>query len=114
MDPRCKLVWYKATGWPKDWIDYSRKSITDLYKAQYKQKSATATQDENLETPPGNSTKKHFFGDLFSAKMKNYQKTSTDDELKTYLTESVVDPDLLIKEKTGIDGVLGWWKVCNR
>ena len=45
--------------------------------------------------------------------MKNYQKTSGDDELKTYLTEAVVDPELLIKEKTGIDGVLGWWKVSK-
>lgn len=44
--------------------------------------------------------------------MKSYQKTSTDDELKAYLTEGVVDPELMIKEKTGIDGVLGWWKVC--
>lgn len=45
--------------------------------------------------------------------MKNYQKASADDELKAYLTEAVVDPELLIKEKTGIDGVLGWWKVSK-
>lgn len=45
--------------------------------------------------------------------MKNYQKVSTDDELKTYLNECIVDPESLIKEKTGVDGVLGWWKVCN-
>lgn len=76
LDPRCKLVWYKATGWPKEWIDHSRKAITELYKTHYK------------------------------------PKTATEDECKTYLSESVVDPDLLDKEKTGIDGVLGWWKVC--
>lgn len=45
--------------------------------------------------------------------MKNYQKVCTDDELKACLNESVVDPDLLIKEKSGVDGVLGWWKVCD-
>lgn len=45
--------------------------------------------------------------------MKNYQKTSTDDEVKTYLAEAVVDPELLIKEKTGINAVLGWWKVSD-
>lgn len=43
--------------------------------------------------------------------MRSYHKSSTDDELKKYLAESAVDSDLLIKEKTGIDGALGWWKV---
>lgn len=43
--------------------------------------------------------------------MKKFQKASSDDELKSYLTDHVVDPDLLVKEKSGIDGVLGWWKV---
>ncbi|KAJ6646577.1 hypothetical protein Bhyg_01790 [Pseudolycoriella hygida] len=43
--------------------------------------------------------------------MKQYQKSSADDELKAYLSENVADPDLLVKEKSGIDGVLGWWKI---
>lgn len=97
LDPRCKLVWYKGTGWPKEWIDYSRKSITELYKSQYKPENAT--QKENVVPSTSNETRHHLFQDLFSKQMKNYQKVSTDDELKTYLNESVVDPELLIKEK---------------
>ncbi|KAJ6639605.1 putative AC transposase [Pseudolycoriella hygida] len=107
LDPRCKLVWYKATGWPKDWIDYSRKAITELYKSKYKPK--TANEDETTKTASTIEPKKHLFKDLFMHQMKNYQKSATDDELKTYLSESA-DPELLVKEKTGIDGVLGWWK----
>lgn len=108
MDPRCKLVWYKATGWPKEWIEFSRKCVTELYKSQYQQKTEAGhvqpTMTENVK-------EKHSFKDLFSKQMKKFQKSSADDELKAYLAESVVDPDLLVKEKTGIDGVLGWWKV---
>lgn len=44
------------------------------------------------------------FNDLFANQMKNYQKTGSDDELKAYLTESVVVPELVVKEKTGING----------
>lgn len=111
MDPRCKLVWYKATGWPKDWIDFSRKCVTELYKKEYKPKSS---QDDPIEPPDSqNERKKHLFEDLFNKQMKRFQKTPSDDELKAYLTENVVDPDLLVKDKTGIDGVLGWWKVCR-
>lgn len=112
LDPRCKLVWYKATGWPKEWIDFCRKSVTDLYKSQYKQKSP---QDDAVEpTESQNDHRdKHSFKDLFHKQMKQFQKTSTDDELKAYLADNVVDPDLLVKEKTGINGVLGWWKVCT-
>lgn len=111
MDPRCKLVWYKATGWPKEWIDFSRKCVTELYKSQYKPKSPQ--DDPVAPTNSQNGQEKYLFGDLFNKQMKKFQKTSTDDELKAYLTESVVDPDLLVKEKTGIDGVLGWWRVCT-
>lgn len=108
MDPRCKLVWYKATGWPKDWIDFSRKCVTDLFKTQYKINSQVDQVEPNLQE----SQQQHLFKDIFTKQMKKFQKGSTDDELKSYLTENVVDPDLLVKEKTGIDGVLGWWKVC--
>lgn len=109
LDPRCKLVWFKATGWPKEWIDYSRKSVNDLFKSKYKPKDGTSC--ENIEAQMVKESKNHLFKDLFIKQMKNFQKASSDDELKTYLSESVVDPELLEKEKSGIDGVLGWWKV---
>ncbi|KAJ6647844.1 Zinc finger BED domain-containing protein DAYSLEEPER [Pseudolycoriella hygida] len=48
---------------------------------------------------------------LENTQMKNHVKSSTDDELKKYLSDGVVDPDLLRKEKTGIDGALGWWSI---
>lgn len=67
-----------------------------------KQTKPTTTADK--VNPP-------LYSDLFAKQMLNYQKVSTDDELKRYLSESVVDPDMLVKERTGIDGVLGWWKV---
>lgn len=108
LDPRCKLLWYKATGWPKDWIEYCRKSVTELYKSQYKSKSSNDVEPMDLQ----NGKEKHLFKDVFNQQMKKFQKTSADDELKAYLTDNVIDPDLLIKEKTGIDGALGWWKVC--
>lgn len=48
---------------------------------------------------------------MFNTQMKSHLKSCADDELKKYLSDGVVDPDLLNKEKTGIDGALGWWKV---
>ncbi len=102
-------MWYKAAGWPKEWIDSCRKSVTEVYKANYKPKSP---QDDSVEaTSSQNGQKKLLFEDLFNIQMKKFQKASSDDELKSYLTDHVVDPDLLVKEKSGIDGVLGWWKV---
>lgn len=80
-----------------------------MYKTQYKPKSS---QDDPVEHPAAPTERKsQYFENLFSQQMKKYQKTSSDDELKSYLTDHVVDPDLLVKEKSGIDGVLGWWKV---
>lgn len=107
LDPRCKLLWYKATGWPKEWIDNCRKCVTEIYKSQYKRQS----EEPATTVIPTSDEPKHSFKDLFNKQMRKYQKASTDDELKAYLAENVVDPDLLVKEKTGIDGVLGWWKV---
>ncbi|KAJ6644047.1 hypothetical protein Bhyg_09013, partial [Pseudolycoriella hygida] len=109
LDPRCKLLWYKATGWPKEWIVHCRKGVTQLYKSQYKRIDV-----ESTTTAPSNDQTKHLFKDLFSKQMKQYQKSSADDELKAYLSENVVDPDLLVKEKSGIDGVLGWWKILQK
>ncbi|KAJ6648282.1 putative AC transposase [Pseudolycoriella hygida] len=109
LDPRCKLLWYKATGWPKEWIDHCRKGVTELYKSQYKRIDV-----ESTTTAPSNGQTKHSFKDLFSKQTKQYQKSSADDELKAYLSENVVDPDLLVKEKSGIDGVLGWWKIHQK
>ncbi|KAJ6634728.1 putative AC transposase [Pseudolycoriella hygida] len=103
-DPRYKLTWYKATGWPKEWIDFCRKSVTDLYKSQYKPQTQEKTTQPITTTNP-----RQTFDDIFSTQMKNHVKSSTDDELKKYLNDGVVDPDLLRKEKTGIDGALGWW-----
>ncbi|CAG7828063.1 unnamed protein product, partial [Allacma fusca] len=38
-------------------------------------------------------------------------KNSPEDELTKYLGQKAVCPQLLKKEVTGIDGVLGWWKI---
>lgn len=62
LGPRCKLVWYKATGWPKEWINHSRKAITELYKSKYKPK--TAADSETIEIPSINEPKNHLFKDL--------------------------------------------------
>lgn len=72
-----------------------------MYKLQYKPKNVA--QDENIRLQSVDTPKNQLFMDLFAKQMKNYQKTSTDDELKIYFTESVVDPELLVKENTGID-----------
>lgn len=116
MDPRYKLVWYKATGWPKQWIDNARKQVTELYKAKYLPAYSKGDQGTDNHTNSTSSTEKgqpSLFGDLFMKQMRNFQKVSTDDDLKRYLTEGVVDPDMLVKERTGINGVLGWWKVLK-
>ncbi|KAJ6639496.1 putative AC transposase, partial [Pseudolycoriella hygida] len=52
--------------------------------------------------------------DIFATQMKNYQKASLDDVLKVYLAENVVDSEMLVKEKSGIDGALGWWKIHQK
>lgn len=71
-----------------------------------------ANKDEQTKsTTTAHKVKPSLFSDLFAKQMLNYQKVSTDDELKRYLSESVVNPDMLVKERTGVDGVLGWWKV---
>lgn len=114
LDPRYKLVWYKSTGWPKQWIDNARKQVTEVYKTKYLVKYPKTVDSNDNKTAHISATDKlqpSLFGDLFNKQMRNFQKNSTDDDLKRYLTESVVDPDMLVKERTGIDGVLGWWKV---
>lgn len=67
--------------------------------------------DQNKSISKDDTAKPSLFGDLFSKQMRNFQKVSSADDYKRYLTESVVDPDMLVKERTGINGVLGWWKV---
>lgn len=114
LDPRYKLVWYKATGWPKQWIDNARKQVTELYKAKYlpaHSRKDGINDDQTKSASTTDTAKPSLFGDLFTKQMRNFHKGSTEDDLKRYLTESVVDPDMLVKERTGINGVLGWWKV---
>lgn len=115
LDPRYKFVWYEATGWPEQWIDNARKSVTDLYRTKYLPKYSTKNvnkddQSESNSTTPSN-VKPFLFSDLFNQQMRNFLKNSSDDDLKRYLAEGVVDPDKLVKERTGVNGVLGWWKV---
>lgn len=63
-------------------------------------------------TTSNNARKSNYlFDDRFTTQMQNYTKRCADDELKKYLSDGVVDSELLIKEKTGIDGAPGWWKV---
>lgn len=114
LDPRYKLVWYNAIGWPTQWIDNARKQVTELYKTKYlpaHSKKDSINDELTKSTSTTDTEKPSLFGDLFSKQMRNFQKVSTDDDLKRFLTESVVDPDMLVKERTGINGVLGWWKV---
>lgn len=114
LDPRYKLVWYKATGWPKQWIDNVRKQVTEVYKTKYLPAYSTrenSNDDQTNSSTPAETVQPSLFGDLFAKQMRNFQKVATDDDLKRYLSEGVVDPDMLVKERTGINGVLGWWKV---
>ncbi|KAJ6643740.1 hypothetical protein Bhyg_08705 [Pseudolycoriella hygida] len=119
-DPRYKLVWYKAIGWPKQWIDNARRLVTELYKTKYLPTYSNKDLDNNgiqaKPTPPKTTDNTHhsLFGDLVSQQMSTYQRISANDDLKRYLAENVVDPDMLIKERTGINGVLGWWKIHEK
>lgn len=88
--------------------------MTELYKTKYLPLYSKRDQGIDNHTKSTSSTEKvqpSLFGDLFTKQMRNFQKVSTDDDLKRYFTEGVVDPDMLVKERTGINGVLGWWKV---
>lgn len=114
LDPRYKLVWFKATGWSKQWIDNARKQVTELYKTKYLPvySKKEANNDGQIKTTlTTDKTKPTLFSDLFAKQMSKFQKLATDDDLKRYLSDNVVDPDMLVKERTGINGVLGWWKV---
>lgn len=113
LDPRYKFTWFKAVGWPKQWIDDARKKIAEYYKTQYLPLRTETHTKIGSTTSTGEIPKVQpsSFRDLFTKQMRSVQKEPTDDDLKRYLAEAVVDPDTLMKERTGIDGVLGWWKV---
>ncbi|KAJ6643111.1 putative AC transposase [Pseudolycoriella hygida] len=114
LDPRYKLVWYKATGWPKHWIDNARKQLTEFYKTKYLPLYSKSNDERTPTTEIQQPAQPSLFGDLFAKQMRSFHKSSTDDDLKRYLSEDVVDPDMLVKERTGINGVLGWWKIHEK
>lgn len=90
--------------------------MTELYKTKYLPAHSKRHHSNNDQTDSTTSTENvqpSLFGDLFDKQMRNFQKVATDDDLKRYLSEGVVDPDMLVKERTGINGVLGWWKVTQ-
>ncbi|CAG7720964.1 unnamed protein product, partial [Allacma fusca] len=105
LDPRCKLEFYKAAHWKKDWIDSSKKMVTDVWKSNYK----GIDQPNDLELVSDQpSTSGSIFENMFGS--SNANKKTIEDDLTRYLGSKTVHPDMLKKELTGIDGALGWWK----
>lgn len=113
MDPRYKLTWFKQVGWKKDWIDVAKKSVTEVWSVRYKSSNREQVNPSIEGTSSGSVTKKNAFHNILASQMKGADKSSKDrdDELKCYLTEPVVSAENIDMEKTGVNGVLGWWKV---
>lgn len=112
MDPRFKLQWYGVAKWKLEWISSCRKAVTELWKREYKPKSQEAVFDSTNDEPP----KKKSIFDVCEAEMQSLQRSNSDDELRRYLADGVVNPELLKKkivegQVVGFDGALGWWKV---
>jgi hypothetical protein len=113
MDPRYKLEWYKATGWNRGWIESCRKIITNLWNSRYKPVGSGGESGPSLIPQGADQSQEEGinFEAMFQIQMQKIRKSTQDDELKRYLSETVVGPEVLDRDKSGIDGALGWWKV---
>jgi hypothetical protein len=113
VDPRYKLTWFKQVGWRKEWIEAAKKSVTEVWNVRYKSSNCKQATPSIEGSASGSDTKKNAFHCILASQMKGADKPSRDreDELKCYLMEPVVSADKIDMEKTGVNGVLGWWKV---
>jgi hypothetical protein len=88
----------------KEWVESAKKTVFNHWKDHYKPMDSAENNDSNNKSQTS-------FQDIFQSSMKKVMKPIAEDEMKRYLSESPVNSELLMEDKTGIDGALGWWKV---
>ena len=99
LDPRCKLAWYKITGWPKSWIEDCKRKVKNKWETVYK-------PQVNMGSVEGDSSP---VDDFFYDQLKKLVSKDSKDELQRFLGESSANLDSVNKI-----GLLGWWKVKFR
>ncbi|CAG7824699.1 unnamed protein product [Allacma fusca] len=106
LDPRCNLDFCKKANWKKEWIDNSKKVVTEIWKARYKGPDPGVSGSSADES---DSRTTSIFDNMFGP--ASASRKTADDELNKYLSQKSVKSDMLKKELTGVDGALGWWKI---
>jgi len=102
LDPKYKLDWYKATGWPSDWIKLCEEKMSEEW-TMYKSSHSDSQPSQEFAVEPD-----HFLGKLYLTQMSHALSAQHGDELQRYLNENIACAQIF-KEK----GSLGWWAVSN-